>query len=156
MRAYVFAGAALLLLTGCLKFPETPQETRSMTRGQSVDVARSSSSVMSTLASRGRACLNFGVSTSITRIGGSPGQGMSANFQGNYRARVSGRTLVVEHNSPNNVGNPGWYPRIVADVIPVSGGSRVTVHAPPGEGMIVRSIHAWAQGNTRPCPRTDI
>lgn len=157
MKAHTVAGtAAVLLLAGCLKFPETPQELRSMTGSETVEVSRSPSSVMSTLASRGKACLTLGVSTSITSVGGPPGQGMMASFQDSYRTRVSGRTFIVEHNSPNNIGSPGWYPRIVANVTAVAGGSRVTVHAPFGEGDKVDAIQSWVRGDTRPCPRNEI
>ena len=129
MEHCALLSAALLLLAGCMTFPTTPQETRSMTHGQTAKVSRSASSVTSTLESQGRACLNFGATTTITRIGGSPGQGMNAVFQDGYRTLVNGRTLVIEHNSPNNLGAAGWYPPVVAEVTSVSGGSIVTVYA---------------------------
>lgn len=154
--------AAFLALAGCLSFPQTPDELRShsMTRGDSVQVSRSASAAFGTITSRARYCLNFGMRTQITRMGGSPGAGMNAIFNDSYRTRTersgSRRTLIIEHYSPNNVGNPGWYPRVVADIVPAGGGATVRTYAPIGDGVFTNAIKAWAAGNTKPCPRDDL
>lgn len=158
MRSTLASGAALVLLAGCLSFPTTPEELRnhSVARAETIETSRSASVAMNTIANRARACLNFGATTQITRMGGSPGQGMNAIFRDSYRTRVEGRSLIVEHNSPNNVGNPGWYPRVLADVVPNGSGARVTTYAPIGDGVFTRAIQAWARGDTTPCPKTDL
>ncbi|WP_342076711.1 hypothetical protein [Yoonia sp. SS1-5] len=152
MKKLVLA-AACTTLAGCLSFPQTTDELRNHTgvRSETIEVARSASAVMSTIANRGRSCMNFGSHTQMTR-----GITMNANFFDNYRTRTEGRSFVVEHNSPNNVGNPGWYPRVMADVVPTASGARVTTYAPIGDGVFTRAIQAWAKGDTKPCPRIDL
>lgn len=153
MRSIFASVAALVLLTGCLSFPTTPEEVRnhSAMRTDTIEVNRSANAVMSTITNRGRSCLNFSARTQLLK----PGQ-MNAIFNDSYRTRVEGRSLVVEHNSPNNIGNPGWYPRVVADVVSTGSGARVTTYAPIGDGVFTRAIQAWASGDTTPCPRSDL
>lgn len=153
MRRILLAAAACATLAGCLSVPQTTAELRghSMVRSETIDVGRSASAAFSTIANRSRSCLNFGSHTQLTRAGT-----MNANFIDHYRTRTEGRSLVLEHNSPNNVGNPGWYPRLVADVTPTATGARITTYAPIGDGIFVRAIQAWARGDTSPCPRNDL
>ena len=157
MKKSLFAFAAALGLAACMTAPQTPEDVRShsMARSETITVARSPSAVMSTIANRGRSCLNFDSQTQMTRMGQ-----MNANFFDHYRTRTEGRTLVVEHRSPNMVTSEGfydeWYPRVVADVVPATGGARVTTYAPIGDGVFVDAIQAWAQGDTTPCPRVDL
>lgn len=153
MRSVLTSVAATLLLAGCLSFPTTPEELRNHggSISSSVEVNRSASAVMSTIRNRGRSCINFSSQTQMIK----PGQ-MNAIFNDSYRTRAEGNTFVVEHNSPNNIGNPGWYPRVVADVESTGSGSRVTTYAPIGDGVFTRAIQAWARGDTTPCPRNDL
>lgn len=152
MKPFLFVLAAVAL-SGCLQFPQTPSEVRghSMVRSETIEVTRSASAALSTISSRARSCLNFGARQQLTRMGQ-----MNAIFVDDYRTRIEGRSLIVEHMSPNNVGNPGWYPRVVADVIATGSGARVTTYAPVGDGVFTRAIQAWARGDTAPCPRTDL
>lgn len=153
MKKVLALGAALTLVAGCLQTPQTPAEVRThpWTNAESVTVSRSASSAMNTIANRARSCLNFTVQTSITRMGQ-----MSAVLSDSYRTRREGNTLVMEHNNPANVGNPGWYPYLVTDVAATGAGTQVTTYAGPGNGIFVDAIQAWARGDTSPCPRTDI
>ncbi|MCK0096096.1 hypothetical protein MWU60_10990 [Yoonia sp. F2084L] len=144
--------AAFLVVAGCIQAPQTPDEVRvhPWTNEQAIDVNRSASAAIGTITNRARACMNFTVQTSITK----PGQ-MSAILSDSYRTSRQGNSLVIEHNNPNNLGNPGWYPYLVADVTSTASGARATTYAGPGNGWIVDAIQAWAAGDTAPCPRTD-
>ncbi|SFS21034.1 hypothetical protein [Yoonia litorea] len=153
MKRFALAAIAAVTLSGCLSFPTTPEELRSHSgvRTETIEVNRSASAAMSTISNRGRSCLNFGSQTQITR-----GMTMNAIFTDNYRTRREGNSFIVEHMSPNNVGDPGWYPRVLADVVATGSGARVTTYAPIGDGVFTRAIQAWARGDTTPCPRNDL
>lgn len=153
MRKTLFALTMVATTAGCLQVPQTPAEVRThpWTKPQTASVNRSASAAMNTIANRARSCLNFTMQTSITRSGQ-----MSALIRDSYRTRREDSSLVMEHNNPANIGNPGWYPYLVADVTSTGSGSQVTTYASPGNGVFVDAIQAWARGDTTPCPRTDL
>ena len=165
MRRLIALSLTALGLSACVAttFPETTQELRDMPRGalavksEEFMVARSVGAVMNTFQTRGAACLHFDISS--TMYGGTMVGGMrsSVNMQDVYRPRFessgSTRTLVVQHYNRANIGNPGWYPRFVADVTPAAGGSKVTLYGPGLQSEFIREpIRASARGDTRPCP----
>ena len=152
MRRILTALAACTVLAGCFSFPQTTNELRGYpgVRSETITVNRSASAVLSTITSRGQACLTFGSRTQMISMT------MNAIIDDNYRTRREGNSLVVEHMSPNNVGSPGWYPRVLADVVSTGSGAQVTTYAPVGDGVFTRAIQAWARGDTSPCPRNDL
>ena len=152
MKRTLVAAIAATALTGCLSFPTTTDELRgySGVRSETIEVNRSAGAVLSSITSRGQQCLNFGSRTQMVSMT------MNAIFTDSYRTQREGSSLVVEHNSPNNVGNPGWYPRVLADVSSSGSGARVTTYAPIGDGVFTRAIQSWARGDMTPCPANDL
>ena len=151
MKRIFAATVAAFALAGCLSFPTTPEELRvhSGVRTETIEVNRSASAVLSTLTNRGRQCMNFNSRTQMISMT------MNAIFTDSYRTKREGNSFIVEHMSENNVGNPGWYPRVMADVLSTSSGARVTTYAPIGDGATTRVIQAWARGDTSECPVDD-
>lgn len=152
MRRIIACLATCTALAGCLSFPQTTDELRGYpgVRSETIAVNRSVSAVLSTITSRAQSCLNFGSRTQMVSMT------MNAVFQDNYRTKREGNSLVIEHMSPQNVGDPGWYPRLVADVTSTGSGAQVTTYTPIGDGVFTRAIQAWARGDTSPCPRNDL
>ena len=152
MKRILIAAAAATSLAGCLSFPTTTDELRGFSgvRSETIEVNRSASAVLTTITRRGQQCLNFGSRTQMISMT------MNAIFTDNYRTRREGNSLVIEHNSPNNVGDPGWYPRVLADVTSTGSGARVTTYHPIGDGVFTDAIQSWARGDTTPCPAEDL
>ena len=149
----VFAAAiALLGMAGCLETPQTPDDVRShsWTTTSTITVNRSVDTTISTVSRRARTCLNFGVTTQWI------GPAMLANVNDSYRTSRQGNSLIMEHFNPDNIGSPGWYPYIVADVAQTGAGTTVTTYAGPGNGVFVEAIQSWANGDMSPCPADDL
>ena len=149
----LLAVASLVLMaSGCLKAPEDTQalRTHSMVRATTVTVPRSPSAALSTMVSRASQCLDFGSHTQVV------GPTMNANIFETYKPYREGNSLVVLYSTPNDPINKGFYPRVVSDVTPgPNGGATVTTYAPMGMGNMISAIHAWAAGDTGPCPKDD-
>lgn len=151
MKRFVLAAVAAVSLAGCLSFPTTPEELRSHSgvRTETIEVNRSAAAVLRTLTNKGRECMTFNSRTQMVSMT------MNAIFTDSYRTKREGNSFIVEHFSENNVGNPGWYPRVMADVVSTGSGARVTTYAPIGDGATTDVIQAWARGDTSECPVDD-
>ena len=162
MKKTVFSIAALMALAGCLSVPQTTQDLREMTPAlvakSTSDTAQSPSAVVATFARLGPQCLTYSRNQTWTRTGAAGGT--VAVFNHNWRTKIerqgSVQSLVIEQYSPQDIGSPGWYPIIVADVTPKGSGSALAITAARGYGDFVNAITAWSQGNTRPCPVRDL
>lgn len=161
-KPFLALAISALALTACMEVPQTAADLRThpMTRGKTVQVTRSASAAYNTIVSRAAACMNFNTTTHMTRMGGSPGQGMNAIISNTYRTKTQSsgnvRSLVIENYNPATIGNPGWYPYLLVDVIPAGGGAQVTTYSGIGNGFLTDPIESWAAGDTRPCPKDDI
>lgn len=163
-RRTALAGLALLgALTGCVQFPQTPQETREYIRGSSMgktqrlEVRRAYAQVVRAIRTKAQECLN--ASVRATEHGG----GSASVVRSTYRPTVVGDDqhleLYLQMQERGNVIIPGKEPEggfyvVIADATPVSAGvTRVEIYAASRRfDVVTKAIAGWADGTITGCP----
>ncbi len=142
--------AALATLTGCLAVPQTIAEARnhSLYNSTTVDVARSSNSVLRTLTGqRAQSCFSF----TLQRSSGGFGGGMALE-QENFRLRrdsSQGQNSVILER----VSAGGWYPYGIVDLAGNGGSTRATITMQSNDLVFRRALESYIRGDTSPCPK---
>ncbi|MGH2393487.1 MAG: hypothetical protein ACRDGH_08340 [Candidatus Limnocylindria bacterium] len=161
---WLVAGMAGLILTGCVKMPQSREEFRAAVsqgafsaKAETFVVNRNFTQTVTHLKAKTDACLNREVKRSMVQ--GLYQEHTRSIYRSSVQTRATNRaefTMQVTH-SPRGVGAdapPGGFYLMVADIEAVSPDNlRINLYRPTlGHGAAVDAVRSWISGRNDACP----